>query len=233
VLTNREQSINDHPARLKALEARLQHAEARLAEQELAFERSRVTAPYAGIVAKVIVAEGNQVSANEVLLEMYGLDRLEVRARIPSPFQHELQRAWEAGKPLLARSDSTDSSLSLTFSRLAGEAQVTGLDALFTVREGAGWLRPGQVLRLILELDPKPDAVAIPHPAIYDGNRVYKLEQGRLRGLEVVVHGSLVDESGEERLLITSSQLRAGDRLVVTHLPNAVEGLRVEAADNP
>jgi hypothetical protein len=40
--------------------------------------------------------------------------------------------------------------------------------------------------------------------------------------------GSWFTETGEERLLVQAADLAAGDRLIVTHMPNAVDGLRVE-----
>jgi hypothetical protein len=55
------------------------------------------------------------------------------------------------------------------------------------------------------------------------------MEDGRMRGLAVEVLGTYLDEGGAEQLLVRSDAVQAGDKVVVTHLPNAVTGLRIEA----
>ncbi|MGD8207697.1 MAG: biotin/lipoyl-binding protein, partial [Thiohalocapsa sp.] len=89
-VSNREQGVADHPSRLRALESQLASAQARLDELELEFERATVVAPFDGVVAGVDVSAGDQVAANTVLLRLYPFDTLEVRARIPAPYQGEL-----------------------------------------------------------------------------------------------------------------------------------------------
>jgi hypothetical protein len=77
----------------------------------------------------------------------------------------------------------------------------------------------------------RPDAVAVPFAAVYGGNRIYRIDaENRMRGVPVEVLGGALNGDGEEEdLLVRSAQLAAGDRIVVTHMPNAVDGLRVEA----
>ena len=38
-------------------------------------------------------------------------------------------------------------------------------------------------------------------------------------------------EDGRAQLLVRSDALREGDRVIVTHLPNAIDGLRVKTAE--
>lgn len=53
-----------------------------------------------------------------------------------------------------------------------------------------------------------------------------------MQGLQLETFGSYVTERGDELLLVRSDQLNTGDQLVITHLPNAMDGLRVEAVVN-
>ena len=228
-LTSRELAIADHPARLSALEARLAKARARVTELELEFERSRLLAPFDGIVAEVNVAEGDQVNKNTVLLTLYDPGALEVRARIPVPFQEELDQVRKGGQTLSGEAVTGGRRLELRLLRLAGEASPSGVDALFRFESSPDWLRPGQVIRFNIRRLPQPDAVPIPSSALYRGNRVYRIEEGRMRGIGVETLGSFMDSSGEERQLVRAAELKTGDRLVITHLPNAVDGLCVEA----
>ena len=232
-VTSRKLAIADHPARLGALEARLQRARARLAEIALEHERSQVRAPYDGIVARVEVAEGDQVTANAVLLSLYDPRTLEVRARIPAPYQEELQRALSAEHPLQGETKPGAGQVKLRLARIAGQADPSGVDALFRIEQGLEWLRAGQLLRFTLKRLPQENSVAVPYRSVYGGNRIYRLVDGRLRGVQVETLGNFIDQQGQERLLVRAPALEQGGQLVVTHLPNAVEGLRAEAVDNP
>ncbi|HEY5789948.1 MAG TPA: biotin/lipoyl-binding protein, partial [Gammaproteobacteria bacterium] len=72
-LTERRHAVAAQAATLRQLEARREHAAARLAEAELALERSRVEAPFAGRVAAVHVAAGDRVQTGTPLLDLYPL----------------------------------------------------------------------------------------------------------------------------------------------------------------
>lgn len=60
--------------------------------------RARVTAPFAGFVAKVEVAEGDQVNTGQSLVSLYPATGLEARAKLPATQQDE----FPAGMPALA-----------------------------------------------------------------------------------------------------------------------------------
>ncbi len=228
VLTARKLALDDHTARLNQLHAQLQQAEAELASARLDLERSRIHAPFAGYIAQVDVAAGDQVTANQFLLSMYPSDRLEIRAKIPAPFQAELQRTVAGGETLQATGDFAGEPLQLTLGRIAGEADPRGIDAFFRIDRGAGQLRLGSRLSLALQRPPHDRAVAIPAAALYGSHRIYTLVDGRLQGIEVTRLGERIGRHGSPELLVTSPQLKAGDRIVTSHLPNAVTGLRAE-----
>ncbi len=226
-VTSRRYSIDDHQARLEQLKARLIRAEAQLQEAELAYERSSLRAPYDGIVASVAVTAGDRVMQSDILLQMYAVHDLEVRARIPAPYQEELLRAQSAGQRLIGNAERGDGQITLRLDRISGQASPSGVDGLFRIDQGASLLRTGQVLRFQLQRPAQQNAVAVPYQAVYGGNRIYKLVEGRMEGIRVEPLGSYFD--GEEKLLVRGEALQAGDRIVITHLPNAISGLRAEA----
>lgn len=229
VVISREFSVGDHVTRLLQLEARLLRARAKLQEIELELERSRLIAPFDGIIARVAIAPGDRVRKADVMLQMYDPRSLEIRARIPAPYRDELQQTLRLGQAVdgIARLGGTD--IVLRLERLSGEADPRGIDGLFQIEEGLRWLRLGEMLQFQLRRPSRDNALAVPYQAIYGGSRVYTLEEGRMRGIQVEAHGRLVDERGEERLVLSSSGIQAGDLIVVTHLPNAITGLRAEA----
>jgi multidrug efflux pump subunit AcrA (membrane-fusion protein) len=231
-VSNREQSLKDHPTRMRALEARLASNRARLEELELEYERATVRAPYDGVITGVEVTEGDQVAKGAVLARMFALDSLQVRARVPAPYQAELVTALQEHEELLADAELGDTGLSLALTRIAGEAGPSGVDGLFEITGDPAALRLGQMLTVRLERPARDDVVAVPFRAVYGGGRIYKLEDGRMVGIDVETLGERHDgDDSVERLLVRSPQLRRGDLIVTTHMPNAIDGLRVESLD--
>lgn len=227
-VSNREMGLADHPSRLQALEARLADARARLDELLLELERATVRAPYDGVVTGVEVTEGDQVAKGDVLVSLYALERLEVRARIPAAYQAELLAALRAGEPLMAVAEVGGGSLGLALDRVAGEADPSGVDGLFRIVGDPARLRLGQLLTLRLARQARPETFAVPFRAVYGNGRLYLVRDGRLAGIDVEVLGERRLEGGGERLLVRSPRIASGDRILTTHLPNAVDGLAIE-----
>ncbi len=229
VVISREYNVGDHANRQRQLQARLLYAQAGLKAIELELERSRMLAPFDGIVARVAVAPGDRVRKADVMLEMYAPQSLEVRARIPAPYRDELQQSLRTGEPVVGQARVGGANIELRLERLSGQADPRGIDGLFQIEEGLRWLRLGEMIHFRLRRPPRENALAVPYQALYGGNRLYLLEDGRMRGIEVQALGSVIDGLGEERLLVSSEEIKGGAYVVITHLPNAITGLRVEA----
>lgn len=226
-LRSRELTISDHEARLGQLQARLVQARANLDQARLALERSRVMAPFAGYVAKVMVAEGDQVNGGQVLISLYPMAALEVRAKIPAPYQEELLALLAGGRHPEASARLGTATLRLRLERAAAAADTRGLDGFFRILEGDPAVRLGSLLSVDLNRPPVADAVAVPYGALYNNRVVYRVAAGRLQAVPVEVIG---EQAGATPKLLLRGPLAAGDRLMTTHLPNAVTGLKVEVA---
>ena len=232
-VTSRKLMLDDHQARLQQLSARLAYSEAELELAQLDLERSKIIAPFNGFIDKVHVTAGNQVKENEVLVTFYPLEKLEVRAKIPAAFRNEIQRTLLDGIPLTATAIIADIPVMLELDRVSGSADARGIDALFNITQGNNLVRLGSTLSLAMQRPARKDVIAIPFSALYDNNRIYKLSNGRIEGVKVDRQGEYVDSAGRIKLLISSPKIQPGDPIVITHLPNAVNGLRVEADINP
>lgn len=229
-VTTRERAIDEHPARLQSLEAKLSQARANLSAVELDSERARVQAPFDGMVTDVQVAVGDRVSPNQALFSLYPLDGLEVRARVPQVFQAELFAALDRGETLTAQAE--DGSQKFVLSRFAGLSDPAGTEAVLELLNEPRGLRPGALQTLTLERPPRENTVAIPFSAIYGADSVYIMtDDSRMQRVPVQRIGEARSENGERHLLIASDQLKSGMHLITTHLPNAVTGLKVEEAD--
>jgi HlyD family secretion protein len=157
---------------------------------ELEYERATVRAPYDGIVTGVEVTVGDQVAKGAVLATLFALDSLQVRARIPAPYQAELVTALTGEGELPAVTARVgDLTLPVELDRVAGEAGPSGVDGLFRVTGDPMALRLGQMLTLRLERPAREDVVAVPFRAVYGGGRIYTLEEGRMVGIDVETLG--------------------------------------------
>ena len=232
-LTERKLSLDDHKARLQQLAARLKRAQANLDTAHLNLERSQIQAPFTGYISEINVATGDQVNSNQHLLSLYPIDTLEVRAIIPGPYQRELQNALSDENSLLAHADYGNTPVVLQLDRLSGAAEPRGIDALFKLVQGADGVRIGSSLSLNLLRPPQDNAVALPYTALYGRDKVYRLIDGRMQGTRINHLGDYIDDAGNSSLLITGELLKAGDQVIITHLPNAINGLRVEPRQVP
>ncbi|WP_192036983.1 HlyD family efflux transporter periplasmic adaptor subunit [Halomonas sp. YLGW01] len=241
-VTNRQRLLDEHPTRLKRLEAQLARARASLEAVMRDAARSRVMAPFDGVVTRIEAAPGDRVASGAALLSIYPVTGLELRARVPNRYQDEILTALREGRPLRAREPERD--LVLRLERLAGESDPAGTEAILSIATESGLVRPGSILAVLLELPPAADTLAVPYSTLYGNDTLYLInDDDRLERLSVTVLGETVPgetvmgetvmggtlmPAGERWLLVRSPALATGQRVVTTHLPNAVDGLRVD-----
>tara|TARA_B100000700_G_scaffold241315_1_gene268488 strand:+ start:9662 stop:11047 length:1386 start_codon:yes stop_codon:yes gene_type:complete len=270
-VANRQRLLDEHPTRLKRLQAQLERARAGLEVAERDAARSRVMAPFDGVITRIEAAPGDRVASGAALLSLYPLSGLELRARVPNRYQDDILTALREGQPLWARVPERD--IELRLQRLAGEGDPAGTEAILsiapvlsptlsptlvtttrtttplaTTAEG-GLVRPGNMLSVLLELPPVPNTLAVPYSTLYGNDTLYLVnDDDRLERLNVTVLGETIpgaveqndaaknetvkDDSAmrsrERWLLVKSDALASGQRVVTTHLPNAVDGLLVD-----
>lgn len=225
-LINAQLVVEQQTAKLAQLQARLDRAKAQLERAELNAKRANYRAPFDGRVVETHVAVGDQLSANSLIMEVYPLQSLELRAKLPNRQRVQVERALTDNQPVQAWYSFADQRVALPLKRLDGRSTTSGLDAFFQVPTSLTHTRPGDLLRVQLELAEIADGFAVPYSALYGSNRVYLVEDERLVARQVEPVGE-VDINGVRWVLI-SGNLQAGDQLNVTHLPNAISGLRVE-----
>ncbi|MYB37696.1 MAG: HlyD family efflux transporter periplasmic adaptor subunit [Gammaproteobacteria bacterium] len=233
-LRQAEGAVDDFANRLAMSEARLRRSQALLAEAELAVQRTRIRSPYHGRVARVVVAPGERVSPGEVVVDVYDTAALEVRAQIPGRALTTVRNALGTGAATrLPAKVLTQPILDASLNRLSGQVDsgTAGVDGLFRVQGGATLLEVGRVVELELHLPAVDSVIAAPEQAIFGEDRVYLVEEGRLRGVTVERVGRADGDEGE-RVLIRSADIHAGAQILTTQLGNAMTGLRV-ATDDP
>jgi multidrug efflux pump subunit AcrA (membrane-fusion protein) len=231
-VTSRELDVDSYPARQQILIARQDRAKAQLAQARLAMNRSDLRAPFDAIVSEVAVAAGDRVSLGQLLISLFPVQALEIRAHLPINYIESVQQAIARGAQLEARVAGRDDLGSLPVLRLAGEAEATGIDVYFDIDATDDQLRPGELLPLSLRLPAESNVYAVPYQAIYGNSRIYLVAEQRLKAIEVITVGQARGDDGQVLVLIRSDAISPGDQISVTHLPNAVSGLKVKTGDD-
>ena len=225
-------AIREHDSRRKQIEAQLAQARAQRSQAMLDLERTQVYPPFEGRITEVSVSPGNRVRPGDLLLSIYDTEMVELRAQIPSRRLTVVRAALERGEPLSARAVVDGREIRAVLHRLTAlvDPGSGGADALFRVTEGNTWLQIGRTVEVILDLPPVRDAVTAPRGALYGTDRVFVIDGERMKSVKVERLGETRSGGGEDRLILRSPHLEASDRLIVTHLPNAIDGLRVKEA---
>lgn len=231
-LISKQLEVDRYDTTRQQLKARLSRARANLSQSDLAIERSEVIAGFDGVVAEVMVSVGDLVRVSDVLVSLYPLSSLEIRARIPASYQAEVQYALQNGDELTAIADLSALKKPLRLKRLAGEADPSGIDGYFRLVEDSNGLRIGNLIKIEMLRPLQQDVIAVPFRAIYGNNRVFVLRDGRMQAIDVESVGQYESASGENSVLIRSERINSGDQIITTHLPNAVDGLKVTTGKN-
>ena len=221
----RQLAVTQADATTRQREAQLLSAEARLQRAELDLQRTRIIAPFDAAVLETSVAVGDRVAPGSPLIEVYDADRIEVRAQVPNRHLHRLKAAQVQGLPLKAAIRRGPDVLPARFLRLAASGGGGGQDAYFQVAD----IAVDSNVSIELALPAEEGSIPVPFNAVYDLNRVFKVVDGRLEAVRIEQLGDFRRPDADAlSLLIRSPDLAAGDELVLTHLPNAASGLKVQ-----
>lgn len=232
VVVGSKLSVEEHKVKLAQLKARLAKAKANLKQAEINRERGVVVAPYDGRIAKVSVSVGDRVGVNSPLVSYYSIASLELRAKIPVSQLRSVYEAIQSGDALFADFDNHGEVIKLPLNRLAGESSTSGVDAFFDLPETLKITRPGDLLQVNLHGKAQEDVFAVPYSALYGADRVYVIDESNseLRALTVQKVGEIMVQGNSWVLLkdISESPISSGAWVGVTHLPNAISGLKVK-----
>jgi multidrug resistance efflux pump len=226
----REQAVADAPARRALAEARSARAQAAVDRARLDLERTVLSAVTASRLVEIHVSRGERVRVGDPLIRLYPLDDLEIHASLPEMIVPRIQALLREGQPLPAAAVVDGHRVAADLVRLAGETRSgeAGIQAIFRVRPDIHPLPLNRFVNLRLRLPEQENSLAVPFEALYGTDRVYRVVDARLQGLQVERLGELQDDTGRTLALIRHPDLDDGDLLVSTRLPNAVDGLAVE-----
>lgn len=238
-VTARQQAIDDHPNRVRQLEAKISRAKALLADAQRDMKRSDIRAPFDGVVTSVLVAPGERVQVGQLLVGVYDLDQSEVRSQIPDKYLSIIRKALNEGQKIVANAVYQGMAVEFELARLAGQTNLGagGVDAFFIPVSSREPFILNTTVRLNTRLPALENTFTLPVSALYGTDRIYRVEEGRIYAETTTVLGTLKDLEGRTRIIADSAGFREGDLIITTQLPNAISGLKVElkapAQDQP
>ncbi len=215
-----EERIAQQLAVIERLQAAVEGARRDLAETEL-------KAPFDAIVGEVDIGLGRELKPRERIAILYDLAGLELAFSLTD---REFGRLWPAGllgRAIEARWYTVTRSFRLAgrISRLASEIDAASggveLRATITDNPDTAPLRPGAFLEVTVPDLVYEGVVALPRSALYEGDRVYVVRDGRLEPRSVERVGS------DGPLVLVRGALAAGEQVVVSRLAEIGPGLRV------
>lgn len=226
----RKAQVEQHPARLQQLQARLDRATiaTKVAARDLA--KTKVVAPFSGSVTQVMISPGDEVRPGVMMLELFNPNSLELVAQVPGRYLNLVKTALANKVNMEAVAAVDGVAVVGRLTRLSNASELGGVDGYFSIEQGNKALQAGRRVRFTFKLPEQDNVLVAPFSALYGMNRVYIRDGDRLKRMSVSLAGE-ISVDGVPHALLQSDTLKNEQILVVTQLPNALEGLKVTTAE--
>ena len=229
---------------LQAAQAGLKSAEAQLADARLALGRTRIEAPFDGIVRSKSVDVGQYVAPGQNLGSLYDTHEVEIVVPLTDAEAALVEGIWEAGAGNEATRIPAVVSASFGGRTYRWSAYVDRAEGALNqetrtvdvvvrvpdpfVTDETG--RPPLLLGTYASVDIQGAAVdeyaALPRPALRDGDAVYVVEQDTLLVVRPV---TLLQEIDGE--VLVRGEIGPDDRIVVSPMTIVTDSMTVEVAN--
>lgn len=216
-LSEAEQRIIDRTNRIERLEVALARARRNL-------EETRVLAPFDGFVVGASTAVGKYLKQGDSLGKAINAKRLEVRFLVSNAefdsflsndrYKKRAAQVRWSGQQFAARLDRVESEVRAASGGVDMFARLEGVDA-------ASSLRPGAFVEISLPGPQFDGVIRVPEIALYGGDTVYRVVDGRLDAVRIELAG----RSGKD--LFVRGSFAPDDRIVSTRFPEAGPGIKV------
>jgi hypothetical protein len=100
------------------------------------------------------------------------------------------------------------------------------------VADTDGVLELGRAVELTIIMPAIERVIALPLQSVYDNKRVFTINEGRLRGVEVAPIGQRINAQGKLEILVKESALKSGVAILASNLPKAASGLKVKVIND-
>jgi membrane fusion protein (multidrug efflux system) len=174
-------ALQSSQARLDAARAQLRSAQAQLSTTRIGVREAALVAPIAGIVGKRHVVPGEKLSAEQPVLTIVNLTRLELAGAVAT---HEVS-LLQAGQAVLVSVEGRAEPVSGRIDRIApaAEAGTRAIGVVVALDDADERLRAGQYAQARVTLDDPTPRLTVPAEAISQAggqDQVWTIENGAL-----------------------------------------------------
>ena len=203
--------------------ADLEVARALLAQTDDQLARSRITAPFAGVVSDRVRRSGEEVARGEVVARLVNPDELEIRLFVP--LRHV--RAIQPGHVVDVTTDGRHFTAAVHSIVPAGDPRSQSFEVLVQAPSVEGLLAPGNTVHVVLPLGAPQRRLAVPRDALIiraDGLYVFRVtaeltaervdvKSGTADGDWIAVDGKL---AADDTIVVRGGELlRGGEKVQI------------------
>lgn len=196
-------------------------ADIRVLEAQL--EKTRILAPFDGVVGLRYISEGAYITPNDVVATLYSLTPAKIEFAVPGRYSTKVKQGKKVFFTVENDSQTFEGEVYAVEPQIDPATRTLRIRALADNRSGR--LLPGQFVKVELILESIDNALLIPTEAIIpelDGHKVFIAENGKAREVTVEI-GIRTDKNVE---ILTG--LTAGDTLVTTGLLTIKPGVLLD-----
>lgn len=206
----------------EAAAAAAESAAANVALTQAALRKTRVVAPWAGIIAAVHLEVGSLVGPGQPAFRLVDVSRLQLRAGVSAAAVQKLQPG-QAAEVFVAGDSGRSAPGEVTHIGPEPDARSHTYPVEIEVDGDTEWLRPGMVGRVEIAFGSRPDAVVIPQTALTEGTdpHVFVVEAEVAHKRSV----TLGQRQGDDIEIQTG--LRAGEQVVTLGRQHLADGTAV------
>jgi membrane fusion protein (multidrug efflux system) len=207
--------------------AEMQSSEAKLALAKARLKKTKIRAPFSGIIGFREISVGAYVSSGNDLVRLVKTDPVEVAFRVPERFLAVLRK----GQDITVRVDAfPDQAFSGKVFALDNVVDVNGRSVQVRARVPNPdlLLRPGLFARVKLVTELRQNAVIVPEGAIVptvEGAYVYRVVDGKAKRTDVTIGRRM---AGDVEIM---SGLSAGETVIVAGQQKVRDGAAVQPLD--
>ncbi len=202
-----------------------------LANAKIRLSYSKISAPFAGRIQRLMTEVGDQAALFKPLLEIVSMQRMKAVVSVPQADLGQLQ----TGLPVQLRIPATGLVQQTVIKKIYPALELKTRNATFEAyfseneKQNLTHLYPGMVVEAIVALQQHDFAISIPHHALHknkQGEGVFVVEDGIAKWRQVRSGGV---EAG--RVLILSG-LNEGDKIIVTPDLRLKDGVAVSPTNS-
>lgn len=252
-IQNLENALNLYPAERRRREAELARLQAQLQSARLDLDRTRISMPFTGRIAEVGVEQYQYVRQGERLATADAIDKAEIEVQVPLWRLAAIIRSEGITDVAELRAFNIGERLGVTarvyldqddlFTEWEGrvvrfsdqlDPQTRTLGVIVEVDKPYSNIQPGIrpplvkgfFVRVELRGRPRPNTLVIPRSALHEGQVYIMRMDSRLEKRRVVT-----DIQGASYYSV-SDGLRAGEKIVVSDLIPAIDGMLLDSVDD-